>query len=263
MQEKKIIVAVVSHKKYPMPKEKCYLPIEVGAASRSEHFYPVRDDIGENISSKNKNYCELTGIYYAYKNLDYDILGLVHYRRYFMKRNHFVSKKIDNVLPGEKIEKLLEDVDFILPKKRHYYIETNYSHYVNAHKAEPLDKTREIIKEDYPEYLPYFDSYMKERKGHYFNMFIGNKNVVNGYLDWLFDILFKLEKQIDISNYSVYDQRVYGFVSERLLDVYIRKNNLTYKEVKYCFMEKQNWFKKIYKFLKRHFQSGKKEEKDE
>lgn len=94
-------------------------------------------------------------------------------------------------------------------------------------------------------------------------MFIGNREVVKGYLDWLFDILFKLEKKIDISDYSAYDQRVYGFVSERLLDVYIRKNNLTYKEVKYCFMEKQNWFKKIYQFLKRHFQSGKKEEKDE
>lgn len=257
MQEKKIVVAVIAHKPYPRPSDPCYLPIEVGAASRSTHFFPNRDDQGINISEKNKSFCELTGIYYAYKNLDYDILGLVHYRRLFRKRNHFVAKKIKNVLTSYQVEKDLRKFDFILPKKRHYYIESNYSHYINAHVAEPLDKTREIIKDFYPEYLSAFDQQMKKKSGHYFNRFIGNKEVVVGYLDWLFAILFRLEKEIDISSYSQYDQRVFGFVSELLLDVYINKNGLKFKERKYCFMEKQYWGKKIFSFLKRHFKRGK------
>ena len=251
---KDIKIIVVSHKAYSMPDDPIYIPVEVGAANRSQHFFSHRDDRGEdNISAKNKNYCELTGIYWAYKNLDYDVLGLVHYRRYFRKRNFFVSKKLQNVISSKEIENKLSKADFILPKKRHYYIETNYSHYVHAHKAEPLDKTREIIQKDYPSYLSAFDHRRKKRSGHYFNRFIGNKEVVKGYLDWVFDILFKLEKEIDVSSYSDYDQRVFGFISERLLDVYIEVNHLKFVEQKYDFREHQNWFKKGFAFLKRHF----------
>lgn len=256
MEEIKIIV--VSHKPYAMPDDPIYIPVEVGAANRSQHFFPNRDDLGkDNISAKNKNYCELTGIYWAYKNLEYDVLGLVHYRRYFRKRNFFVSKKLKNVISQKEIEKKLAKADFILPKKRHYYIESNYSHYVHAHKAEPLDKTREIIQKDYPSYLAAFDHRRKKRSGHYFNRFIGRKEVVKGYLDWVFDILFKLEMQIDVSSYSDYDQRVFGFISERLLDVYIEANHLTFTEQKYDFRERQNWLKKGFAFLKRHFAGSK------
>lgn len=254
--EKKILIAVVSHKPYPMPSDPMYVPVEVGATYRTEHFFQCRDDQGVNISSKNKNYCELTGIYWAYKNNDYDVLGLVHYRRHFMKRNCLVSKNLKNVLTHDQVEKILGKVDFILPKKRHYYIESNYSHYIHAHVSEPLDKTGKIIQKYYPEYYPAFQHHMARRSGHYFNMFIARGEIAKGYLDWLFDILFRLEKEIDISSYSTYEQRVFGFVSELLLDVYIDTNHLTYREQKYCFMEHQNWGKKILSFLKRRFKKG-------
>ena len=87
----KIDIIVVSHKSYKMPSFSIYLPLEVGADSRDEHFFELKDNTGNNISNKNPYYCELTGLYWAYKNLnDYDILGLVHYRRYFMKNNFCV-----------------------------------------------------------------------------------------------------------------------------------------------------------------------------
>lgn len=253
---KKIVIGVIAHKEYAMPSNPIYVPIEVGASSREHHFFVNRDDMGENISAKNPSFCELTGYYYAYKNLSSDIMGFVHYRRLFIKDGLFKKKALANVLDESDIEKKLSKVDFILPKKRHYYIENNYHHYCHAHKSEALDKTSEIIKNDYPDYYPYFVKHMKKKSGHYFNMFIAKKELVDGYLNWLFDILFKLEKEINLDEYKGYDKRVFGFVSELLLDVYINKNNYSFINQKYMFAEKQNWFKKIFKFLKRCFSNN-------
>lgn len=253
-----IKIIVISHKPYEIPKDPIYLPVEVGASSRDEHFFECRDNQGDNISNKNPNYCELTGLYWAYKNLDdYDILGLVHYRRYFMKNNFCIRKDLKNVISKKEINKFLFKYDIILPKKRHYYIETNYSHYIHSHPSKPLDETRNIIKEFYPEYLSSFDKHMKRRSGHYFNMFIAKKEIITPFLDFMFDILNKLESRVDITSYSSYDQRVYGFVSELLFDVYCLKNNLKIKNQKYLFFEKQNWFKKGFTFLKKKFNHNK------
>lgn len=257
----KIKIVVVSHKPYPMPKDPIYVPVEVGAGLREEHFFDHRDDQGEdNISKKNPYYCELTALYWAYKNLDdYDVLGLVHYRRYFMKNSFCFRKNLDNIISQKEIDSLLSKYDIILPKKRHYFIETNYSHYIHMHPKEPLDIAREVIKQDYPEYLSYYDDYMKETTGHYFNMFITRKEIALPFLEWLFDILSKVEAQIDISKYSEYDKRVYGFVSERLFDVYCRKHHLKIKNQKYLFFENQNWPRKIFEFIKRKLCYNKKD----
>ena len=145
----------------------------------------------------------------------------------------------------------MSSCDVLLPIPRNYYIETNYSQYVHAHNKEDLDTTREIISEMYPEYLAAYDSSMKKTIGHRFNMFIMKKDKFDAYCKWLFDILFELENRLDISDYSDNDARVFGFVSERLLDVWIETNNIPYKNLPYIFMENQNWFSKGFNFLKR------------
>lgn len=66
------------------------------------------------------------------------------------------------------------------------------------------------------------------------------KDKFDAYCAWLFDILFELEKWLDISQYSPNDARVFGFVSERLLDVWINTNHISYVDQPYIFMEKQN-----------------------
>ena len=87
----KIIVA--THKKYWMPSDPVYFPIHVGAEGKKDPMgHPldlgyIKDNTGENISDKNKNYCELTGLYWAWKNLNADYIGLAHYRRHFTVKN--------------------------------------------------------------------------------------------------------------------------------------------------------------------------------
>ena len=132
-----------------------------------------------------------------------------------------------------------------------YFIETNYSQYVHAHHAEDLDYTRQILEEKYPEYVKAYDDTMKSTIGHRFNMFIMKTELFDQYCEWLFDILFELEKRIDISQYNQYEARVFGFLSERLFNVWLEKKQLKCVQVPVVFMEKQDWPKKIYEFLKR------------
>lgn len=245
-----IKVLVAAHKKYEMPEDKdTYLPVFVGKALHPEIVTNFQgDDEGENISDKNPNYNELTAMYWAWKNLKADAVGLVHYRRYL---SYSKKKSLNSILSHSDIENLLGQVDIILPKKRSYYVETNYSHYVHAHHREPIDETRNILVERYPEYVSFFDNVMKKRAAHMFNMFIMKKGIFDEYCEWVFSILFELESRIDISEYNQYESRVFGFVSERLLDVWISKKGYSFEEVNFVFMEKQNWLKKGGAFLMR------------
>ena len=94
---------------------------------------------------------------------------------------------------------------------------------------------------------------MESTEGHRFNMFIMKYDLFCEYMDWLFSILFELEKRLDISDYTDNDKRVFGFVAERLLDVWIDTNMLDYIELPVEFMENENWIKKGTNFLKRKF----------
>ena len=261
MEEIKIIIA--SHKKYQKPAENIYLPVQVGAEGKEKIDGYIQDNTGENISIKNPNYCELTGLYGAWKNLNAKYIGLVHYRRYFTESKKIPKEedeKFKVVLTEKQIKEKLKNVDIILPKKRKYYIENLYSHYEHTMYIEPLAETQKIIKEKYPEYLEEFNKLHKRTSAHMFNMFIMKKEILNQYCEWLFDILFELEKRVDVSKFDNFHARFYGRISELLLDVWINKNNFKYEEVKVIDMQKINWFKKGFSFLMAKF-TGKKYEK--
>lgn len=248
----KTIIAVIAHKKASFPKDPIYFPVEVGAEKHTEHFSPYQDNLGENISGKNETYCELTGIYWVYKNLDYDVVGLVHYRRYFLERKVFSKKKaFRHILSEKTIESILSTADFIVPKKRHYFIESNYSHYLHVHRIEPLNELIKVLKADYPSYYESLNRYLKKKSGYYFNMFVASKEVANKYLDWLFEVLRKVEPHVDVSTYTPYEKRAFGFLAELLLNAYIDANHLKATEVPYVFTERQHWVKKVLSFLRR------------
>ncbi len=254
MKDIKIIVA--AHKKYQMPKDKMYVPVQVGAEGKEKIKKYKHDNEENNISNKNPYFCELTGLYWAWKNLNADYIGLVHYRRHFTKKVKIPNEekeRFEIVLTKEQANNILNNCDVILPKKRKYYIENIYDHYKHTLYVEPLDITRDIIKEKYPEYLNEFDKLHKRTSAHMFNMFIMKKDILNDYCNWLFDILFELEKRVDNAKYDAFHGRFYGRVSELLLDVWINKNNIKYEEVKVIDMQKVNWCQKGLSFLKAKF----------
>lgn len=249
-----IKILVATHKAYWMPEDDVYLPLHVGREGKQDLGF-VGDNTGDNISVKNPNFCELTGLYWAWKNLHCDYIGLCHYRRYFCVGSHRsdVESKHKAILRRSDYEKLLQQYDVILPQKRNYYIETVRSQYEHAHNKHDLDEVEHIIAERYPEYSEAFTKVMNRTKLHILNMFAMKKEIFDEYCAWLFEILFELEKRIDISQYNQYEARVFGFLSERLFNVWLDYHRLKIYEVEVVNLENINWTKKILAFIYRKF----------
>lgn len=245
-----IKIFIAAHKNYEMPEDDIYIPLEVGASLRKDlGLKGVRDNTGLNISEKNPNYCELTGYFWIWKNIkDADVVGLVHYRRYF-KGNSKVQGKFANILNAQEIEKCLRDYQVILPVKRNYFIETVRSQYAHAHHEEDLLALEKAIRKICPTYLSAFEQVMNSKKLHLLNMFVMKKELFDEYCTWLFSVLAEVENTLNISEYSKNDARVYGFLSERLLDVWLIKNKIRYCELPVLNLEPVNWPQKIAKFL--------------
>lgn len=249
-------ILVATHKKYQMPDDPMYVPIHVGAEGKNLELGYIKDSTGENISRKNSSFCELTGLYWAWKNVKADYIGLAHYRRHFS-----LSKKsdrpFDNVLTSEEVSRLFQRYKVVLPRKRRYYIETLYSHYAHTHYVEHLDITRKIIQDEYPDYLGSFDRVMKQTSGYMFNMMILPKHLMDDYCLWLFSILFTLENKIDQPELSTFQGRFYGRVSEIIFNVWLdyklemnvlKKSDIY--EANCIYMEKIDWNRKIISFIK-------------
>lgn len=261
----KIMVVIATHKQYRMPNASFYLPLHVGAAGKKDsdgrelNLGYVQDNTGDNISEKNNSFCELTGLYWAWKNLTADYIGLVHYRRYFSLRIKG-RDPFGNVLNDEEIQELVSKYKVIVPKMRNYHIETLYSHYAHTHYAEHLDITRVIIAQKYPEYLNSFDIVMRRKKGYMFNMMIMQRTLLDKYCNWLYDILFELDKRVNASQLSFYQGRFFGRVSEIIFNVWLAyqiETGILLKkdivELSCIYMEKIDWWKKGSSFLKAKF----------
>lgn len=256
MKDYVVKVIIATHKKYQMPTDKMYIPLHVGAEGKKDLGY-MKDNTGENISDLNSSFCELTGLYWAWKNVDADYIGLAHYRRHFSLKN---KRGFENVLKYSELKPFLGKIKIFVPKKRRYYIETLYSHYEHTHYANHLNLTREIIKEMYPAYSKSYDKILNRSYGYMFNMMIMDKELLNDYCTWLFDILFELQKRVKQQDLSAFQGRFYGRVSEIIFNVWLDYQLNTgvlradeIKEIGCIHMEKINWWKKGTAFLKAKF----------
>lgn len=278
----KIIIAM--HKPYRVPADSLYLPVHVGAAGKetlvlseeggrddgdvrkSASGRVCRDDAGENISDRNDTYCELTGLYWAWKNLECDALGLVHYRRYFTCKDRRFRRKHppqECAMTGQEAEELLAGCDVVVPARRNYYIETLYSHYAHTLDGRHLDVAREVIAEKYPEYLSACDRAYARRGGYMFNMFLMRRREAEAYCAWLFSVLAEVEARTDVAGLTGFERRIYGRVSEILFNVWLEKRRsegLSLREVPWMYTEPVNWRKKGIAFLQAKFFGKKYEE---
>ncbi len=248
----KIIVAV--HKKHWVPSNEMYQPLCVGKALLEEKPDFPGDDTGDNISVKNNKYSELTGLYWAWKNLDADAIGLAHYRRYLADPNRRGGDDPRRrILRKSSAEKILRHVDVIVSRRRNYVIETMYSHYDHTHDGEHLRLTGEIIKRQCPEYLRAYEAMLEKRSGHMFNLFVMKRERFDAYCAWLFPILEELDSLVDDSRMTPFERRYVGRVGELLLDVWLNQNRVAYEELPYLQLGRVNRLKKAQSFLAAKF----------
>ena len=258
------VIAVAMHKPYTVPDAPPYLPVQAGAA-----LYPdigvQSDHTGESISPRNPLYCELTAHYWLWKNVTADVYGLCHYRRYFMcasRRTCYQSslpevagcrRQTEGVLTLAEIEELLQTADVLVPRPRLYVIETNWSHYAHAHRESDLVHLRAVMAEQCPDYLPAFDRVMKRRWGRRFNMFIMRREAFTAYSAWLFGLLFALEARLGTEDIP---PRTMGFIAERLMDVWLKKEKPRFRQLPVLHTEGQGWPRRIAAFLLRKVTGG-------
>lgn len=238
----KILVACHDDAVY-VPNLNSLAPIQVGAALSRERFSGMlHDDQGDNISDKNAQYCELTALYWAWKNLkadEADYIGLFHYRRYMsFSSSAYPTNYFGDVLMRKLDEETVEEINLsdeaIANAVDGYDVVTTVpGRFVgNPTMAEQWDESwqnnpedmvllRDIVQRQSPEMLPAFDDYMSSHEGYFCNMFIMKRDIFDDYCKWMFGILAEHEELANYSTYGVAQSRVSGYLAERLTGIYI------------------------------------------
>lgn len=212
-------IYVVSHKEYEFPKSDDYAVIQVGNIFNADY---LRDSLGENIALKNKNYCELTALYWLWKNSKDEFLGLVHYRRYFCGIEHGLSINSNYIATETELKKSAFE-GIVVPKKKQLDMSV-YQHWAHCHHLKDWLGIGRLIRANYSEYLDAYYEVSESDELYLYNMFYMKKNILDDYCAWLFELLSAYEELIDLNHYSDYQARFFGFASERLFNVWLKKN---------------------------------------
>lgn len=191
--------------------------IQAGAALAKDNICELADDEGENISIRNNQFCELTVLYWIWKNAKQDIVGMEHYRRHFLLQDDWYRKMLDN------------HVDVILPTP--LYVAPNLAqNYKDRHVASDwefmMNYLKQIYPRDYRQAVAFFETSLYSPC----NMFIMKKSVLNALCTWLFPILFVCAEHGG-EREDIYQNRYPGFLSERLMTFFFEKNREQYKVV--------------------------------
>ncbi len=241
-QAKTVEVYVATHKKidFALPEYCSRIQVNAERNGQWEGYLHDNDNADDNISLKNPNYCELTALYSMWKNCKADIQGLFHYRRYISRLEKHPDEENANTimiapedvcktaLTQDMIMGALDEADVICvrPFLFEFTMLERQREFCYWHDLEKLRKT---IREYFPDYLPALQKVFSAHGASVCNMFIAGREFVDNYCTWLFSVMDKLEKAISIEGYNTQRARVFGYLSEFLLDTYIIKNNLKRK----------------------------------
>ena len=227
---------VCCHQPVEVPKHPLLVPVQVGTALVETPFPGfLHDNTGDNISGRNHSYCELTAQYWAWKNLRADYYGFFHYRRYLYpcldtKRPYCIrqnpSLSLLEQLDYDSFPQIIEGHDMILPKGENMYLSVR-DHYAGAsnHFCKDLDLVSEIIRSSYPQMWDALDQYLSGSICYFGNIYIMNRSVFHDYCKWLFPILEEFDRYSQVSGRTPQEQRVDGYLAERLLGIYYTYRN--------------------------------------
>lgn len=280
-------ILVSYHKPSTLLKNNIFVPIHLGRALANkiskDDIYDkfelewllsnmIGDDTGDNISYKNRELCELTGIYWAWKNLEKlnnpDYIGFMHYRRHLcfdlncdeeVADTGLLNSEILNDeylikygLTEQNIEELTNKYDIILGEKvdvTRMAKKSTYDFYKNISPnilhIEDYELVLDLVEKLYPEYSYSIREYSASPYAYFANIFILKKDLFQEYAQWLFSIIFEAEKLIDLTFYNVQEIRALAYISEWLFGIWythlIKTRNIKSLELKRTFINNTNY----------------------
>lgn len=228
---RRLRVYVVMHRLVPAPVDPAYAPILVGPKACVAPPTLRTDWGGDNIARKNPFYCELTALYWAWKNDDLpDYVGMCHYRRYLYLPG---AEGFRGVLSGAHILSLMQGCDILLPEA--VPLSTNLAtQFCEHHGKRPLFALEKVMQQYAPESLDAFYRVMARKKAYFYNIFVMRREAFAAYMAWLFPILFATEREMGgftADGRDRYQQRLGGFLAERLLNVYVESRRMRVREM--------------------------------
>ncbi len=240
-------IFAMTHKEFDVPNDPMYIPLHVGHAGAKKDFGYMGDDTGDNISDLNCYYAELSGVYWVWKNYhEADYVGVCHYRR-------FLTDESGYAFTEKEYEDILSRYDIITTKQLE--LPNSYRYGFGAHhNVNTLDEAGNIIKERYPEFYDTYVSLVNQNKTYFGNMMVAKKELYDEYCAWLFDIFFELQKRIDLTFADDYHKRVFGFISEFLLYVWVTAKGLSAYECRVAIIGEKKETNEITVQMQRFFQ---------
>lgn len=261
--KKKVKILVCYHKPATLLKNKFFVPIHVGRSvafqqskdgkiTSKEFDWMKRnligDDTGVNISAENRNYCELTALYWAWKNQNRlgnpDYIGLMHYRRVIkfndIYKNYYCvnNKQLDNFFNST-------DFDLILTKPKPCFSVVNnvcsknvYDHFCQEHGIRMTHIMLDCIKLNYPEMTESLNRVMFGCKTiSWYNILVASKKVFNDYCTWLFDILKIINQKCIDEDFEMDSSRMMGYYGEILLNIFFSYYSNNNKELRIIYLD--------------------------
>lgn len=240
-------IYIVSHLRLKRPHDPKHRVMYVGPLSGqpTQQDFAITDaDLSPHIGHKNKSYCELTALHQMAKlhaHAENETVGLVHYRRRFVQGPPWLAQIIRTTqksaltrplsnqwlrrheLTTSRAADLLERHDVIVPLHSRLK-ESVEDRYLQHHVPEDWIQLKDVIAHQFPEYAQAFGDFSKNHRIHHFNMFVAKSDFLQSYSRWLFDVLDQIEARIDLTGRDNFQTRVFGFLAERLFNVYLLKN---------------------------------------
>lgn len=232
----RIVVTHYDNANYWRPGSELFLHIQAGRAGAAVDLGIAGDDTGQHISGKNRNFGELTTMYWAWKNLtDVEVIGFCHYRRYFLLDArqpgnlclpHHVHEYLEPALTDTARLRRIGNCDVLVARPHHFERLTIESQYKAKHRPHDFDTMLQAVVERFPQYAESRQAFVDCRRLYCFNMFIARREFFQRYMQWLFAVVEDLERRIPVEA-DGYQRRTYAFLAERLLNWHLIHLSMT------------------------------------
>ena len=234
---------------FPLFDNKVYSTIQTGCANEDFEFgCKYKDNTGDNISAKNHMYSDLSAYYWIWKNylpthpeikyiggahhyrhLDY--LDIYQYDPTLCHRSTSIAEFSKVLKKYTRVKIPIEGYDIIMPMKFHHS-ETVFERYSQYNPAETYLEFEQVCAELYPEYIPHIEKIRNQKWEYLWNLWVMKTELFDDYMNWLFSILFELEKRTNM--WSVYQEksakmkRIPAYLGERVVNIWLSRQ----KEIK-------------------------------